>query len=315
MMSMRGLLVGDSPALCALRAEIHKFAAFPRPVLIRGERGTGKELVAQALHAASARAIGPFLTVNCAGFVGGLSASEFFGHEKGAFTGAAARRIGLFEEADGGSLFLDEIGNMPLELQRLLLRAIEYRTFRRIGGTRDLEADVRIIAASNVALEERPDFLPDLLDRLRYVEIRVPPLKERLDDIPLLAEHFLEAIRKEAPMIRAEGLDASALAALRARPWPGNVRELKAAVERAAFGGNGPLIKASDLEPTSAAASSSPASLAVAKTVRQETAALERARIEEALRLHKTLRAAAPALGLSYDALRRLIRKHGLRVR
>ena len=231
-------IVGRSPQIRSLLDEIRRVAEIPRPVLIVGERGTGKELVARAIHFAGGPSTRPIVTVNCAAFGDALLESELFGHEKGAFTGADSVRRGKFEQADGGTLFLDEIGNMSLPFQEKILRVVEYGTYSRVGGTVDRKTSARVIAATNRNLEEmiqRGEFLADLHDRLTFETIRVPALRERRGDIEVLSRHFLEEFARESPSLSGKVLSAEALAVLRDYRFPGNVRELKNIVERAAY--------------------------------------------------------------------------------
>jgi two-component system, NtrC family, response regulator AtoC len=242
-------LIGSGKAMRSIFATIQKVAETDLTVLIRGESGTGKELVAQALHQHSARRTGPFVAVNCAAIGRELVESELFGHEKGAFTGAEARRVGRFEAAHGGTIFLDEIGDMAPETQAKVLRVLQERSFERVGGTKPLSVDVRVVAATHSDLErdvKEGRFREDLYYRLQVVEIAMPALRERLEDVPALALRFLEQLaeRHGRP---ARRLAPSALAALAAHAWPGNVRELRNVVERAAVLASGEEIEASDL--------------------------------------------------------------------
>src|SRR5208337_2745541 len=232
---------------------IDKVAPTDVTVLIRGESGTGKELVARAIHSRSPRANGPFVAVNCAAFSRELVESELFGHEKGSFTGAIARREGKFEAAEGGTLFLDEIGDMNLETQAKLLRVIQEKRFERIGGNQSLSANVRIIAATNQDLETMVTegrFREDLYYRIKVVEIRVPPLRERREDIPRLVQHFLkEACERfgtaQKPLHKQ--LTPEAMRACVENPWRGNVRSLRSAIEQAVILSSGNEITPDDL--------------------------------------------------------------------
>ena len=232
-----------------LRRRIARIGPSAATVLILGERGTGKELVARALHRASARRDRPLVAVNCAALPGELLASELFGHERGAFTGALERRAGLIASAEGGTLFLDEIGDLPFVAQAMLLRFLQEREVRPVGSTRAVTVDVRVVAATNRdlkrAVEERA-FRADLLDRLREIVVEVPPLRGRADDIPLLVEYFLlrQSLRHSVPMPR---IDVTAMRAAQAYGWPGNVRELEHAISRAVILAEGVVVVADDL--------------------------------------------------------------------
>jgi transcriptional regulator with GAF, ATPase, and Fis domain len=227
-------IVGASPAIEAVLARARKVAATEASVLLTGETGTGKELLARAIHSASRRPDGPFVSINCAAIPQTLIASELFGHERGAFTGALHRRCGRFELAAGGTLFLDEVGELPMETQVMLLRVLQEREFERIGGAVPISADVRIVAATNrdllrAAAEGR--FRSDLYYRLAVFPIEMPPLRERTGDIRLLAEHFIRRCAREAGK-PIRDIDPSALALLGMHSWPGNVRELQNVIER-----------------------------------------------------------------------------------
>jgi DNA-binding NtrC family response regulator len=276
-------------------------------VLITGENGTGKSLLAQALHAASARAERPLLTLNAGGLSEGVLESELFGHVKGAFTDAKTERAGRFELADGGTLFLDEIANAPLALQAKLLRVLETGQFERVGSSRTLRADVRILSATNADLDAEVAagrFRQDLRFRLNTIELHVPPLRERPEDILPLAQHFLQDLagRYRKPVA---GFDATAQKALAAHPWPGNVRELAHAVERALLMAPGPWITAPDLMLTSRAG----------KGTSLEDLSMEEMEvllIRKALARHGSATAAAEALGLSRSAMYRRLARLGL---
>jgi two-component system nitrogen regulation response regulator NtrX len=227
-------IVGDSPAIQALRAQIESAAPSHGRVLIRGESGTGKELIARTIHRQSLRADKPFVEVNCAAIPDELIESELFGHERGAFTGATTKRRGKFELADGGTIFLDEVGDMSLKTQAKVLRVLQEQTFERVGGSETLTVDVRVIAASNKQLEEeiqKGSFREDLFYRLNVIPFEVPPLRERKEDIPLLATHFLRFFSEEYGK-RVKNLSLEAMDLLLQHPWPGNVRELRNVIER-----------------------------------------------------------------------------------
>jgi two-component system response regulator HydG len=243
-------ILGRSKAMQTVLDQIRAVAASDATVLILGESGTGKELVARAIHQQSARRDRPFVPVNCAAIPETLLESELFGHEKGAFTGADRKRRGLFVEADGGILFLDEVGDLSPALQGKLLRALQDRSIRPVGGQHDIRLDLRVISATHrdlPALVRQGTFREDLYYRLAVLPLRLPSLRERTDDILLLAGHFLE--RASAALgKRLEGFDAEASAWLLAHRWPGNVRELENVVERAATLAQGPRITLKDLQ-------------------------------------------------------------------
>jgi psp operon transcriptional activator len=326
-------LIGEASALAAVLAEVSRMAPLPRPVLVVGERGTGKELIAARLHYLSRRWEQPFLKLNCGALPETLLEAELFGHEAGAFTGALRRRIGRFELADGGTLFLDEIASAGPAVQEKLLRAIEYGEFERLGSSETRHADVRVIAAANVdlpTLVEEGRFRADLLDRLAFDVVTLPPLRARRSDIPLLAEHFGRAMAGELGR-RFPGFTPEALATLEAHDWPGNVRELKNVVERAVYRADGddqpideitldpfaspfrpgaPRPTAADAatQPAAPAAEDSPAVIDFAGQV----AAFERRLLEQALERHRhNQRRAAAALGLTYHQFRHQLRRHG----
>ncbi len=245
----RHLMVGESEALQALRADIARAAPSNGRVLIFGENGTGKELVARNIHEQSLRAQGPFVEVNCAAIPEELIESELFGHTKGAFTGALTAKKGKFELADGGTLFLDEIGDMTLKTQAKVLRALQEQKVEPVGGNAAVSVDVRVIAATNKNLEEelrKGTFREDLFFRLNVIPFRVSPLRERREDIPLLARHFIEQIGAEYGK-RPKQISAEALEALKAHNWPGNVREIRNIIERLVIMTPGERIELSDL--------------------------------------------------------------------
>ena len=229
-----GLALGRSPGMEALTAEISKVARTPASVLIVGESGSGKELVARAIHEASRRADKPFVPVNCGAIPASLIEAELFGHEKGSFTGANAQNIGYFEHASGGTIFLDEVTEMPIDMQVQLLRVLESGAFHRVGGLEEIHVDVRVLAATNRDPYEAirdGTFREDLLYRLAVVPLFVPPLRERPEDIAFLADRFLKQFNEKEKT--SKSFSAAALANLAAHDWPGNVRELKNTVHRA----------------------------------------------------------------------------------
>ncbi|MDR2368686.1 MAG: sigma 54-interacting transcriptional regulator [Deltaproteobacteria bacterium] len=231
-------LLGQSESLLAVKDRLSQAAKVDRPVLILGERGTGKELAAARLHFLSRRWQGPYLTLNCAALAPGLLDAELFGHEAGAFTGAARRRQGRFEAADGGTLFLDEISHLTMEAQAKILRVVEYGSFQPVGSTAERKVDVRVIAATNADLRRmcaQGAFLPDLWDRLSFEVITLPPLRDRPGDVSFLAHYFGARMAGELGLPRPPVFTPEALEALEAYPWPGNVRELKNMVERLVY--------------------------------------------------------------------------------
>lgn len=242
-------MVGSSPAMLRVRSSIERAGPTSATVLVRGESGVGKELVARAIHMRSPRRDGPLVCLNCAALAPTLLESELFGHEKGSFTGATERKIGKFEAAHGGTLMLDEIGEMIPELQAKFLRVLEGQPFERLGGNKPIQTNVRVIAATNRDLEQAvrdKQFRSDLYFRLRVVELDVPPLRERLGDIPILAEHFLQMFRMHAGR-RIDGFTPETLELLSRYSWPGNVRELRNVIERAVVLGLGSVIEPEDV--------------------------------------------------------------------
>jgi two-component system response regulator HydG len=256
-----GGLVGDAPAFRAVLETLRQAAPTSATVLLFGESGTGKELAARLVHDLSPRAAGPFVPINCAAIPEGLLESELFGHEKGAFTGASARKEGRFERANGGTLLLDEVGEMPPAVQVKLLRFLQDGVLERVGGTESIRVDVRVVAATNkdLAAEARAGrFREDLFYRLDVVSVRLPPLRERREDVLALASFFLRRTAERLPK-QVTGFTPAAAAALERYPWPGNVRELQHAVERAVILGRGETLDVPDLPEAIRGAAASPA--------------------------------------------------------
>jgi DNA-binding NtrC family response regulator len=247
-MTFKGIV--KSKSFLQVLEQAAAFAKIPRPVLIRGERGTGKELVAQFIHSQSDRNNKSFVSINCAAFNDELLNAEIYGHEKGAFTGAHQTRIGRLEQADGGTLFMDEIGNMSLPFQDKILRVIEYQEFERVRGTKKINVDVRIISATNANLEELMSenlFRRDLYDRLTFAELTIPPLRHRKDEIPHLIVHFVHNLHEEIPNLPQRTFEKVTVEAMMDYYWPGNIRELKNIVERVYVYGSSSIIKPTDL--------------------------------------------------------------------
>ncbi len=243
--------LGESETFIEFNEHLSRVAKVDRPVLIVGERGTGKELAVHRLHYLSGRWQGPLVALNCAALSPSVLESELFGHEAGAFTGAMRRRQGRFEAAEGGTLFLDEIGLIPVQVQEKILRVVEYREFERVGGSEPVRVDVRIVGATNAnlpAMAREGRFKADLLDRLSFEVLYLPPLRRRPEDILLLARHFLARMAMELGREPPE-LSARAERQLEAHAWPGNIRELKNAVERAVYRCTGTVIKEIDFDP------------------------------------------------------------------
>jgi len=302
-------LIAESPAMQPVLHLMARVAPSDANALILGEHGTGKELVAQWIHAASLRSAHAMVAVNVGGLPDGVFESELFGHVKGAFTDAKSDRVGRFELADGGTLLLDEIGNTTPQQQATLLRVLETRSFERVGSSKTRQVDVRVLAATNAdpAKEvEAGRFREDLLFRLNTIEIRLPPLRQRAEDIPLLAKHFL-ARHAERYRSAVRGFDETAMRALIAHRWPGNVRELDHAVERAVLLADGNMVRAADLGLHAAAGDGG---------YRLEDLPLqdvERVLIAKALaRCDGNVTEAARLLGLSRSAMYRRIDRHGL---
>jgi psp operon transcriptional activator len=244
--------LGRSEAFLAFKEHLSRVAQVDRPVLLIGERGTGKELAVSKLHYLSARWQGPLVALNCAALTPSLIESELFGHEEGAFTGATKRRKGRFETANEGTLFLDEIGIIPIEVQEKILRVVEYGSFEQVGSSQPIRVDVRIIGATNAdlpALTREGRFKRDLLDRLSFEVLFLPPLRERREDIMLLANHFAARMSYEMGREDVPEFSEEAITALERHAWPGNVRELKNVVERAVYRSDSPLVTDIDFDP------------------------------------------------------------------
>ncbi len=306
---------GESDVFLEFQQFLGQVARVDRSVLVIGERGSGKELAASRIHYLSARWNAPFVTLNCAALSPGLIESELFGHERGSFTGATGQRKGRFEEADGGSLFLDEIGLIPIEVQEKILRVVEYGTFQRVGSSRNVEVNVRILGATNQDLPSLCDaglFKRDLLDRLSFEVLFIPPLRERGDDILKLANHFAVKMSRELEKDVSPVFSEEVRYLIMDYSWPGNIRELKNAVERAVYREDGPIITDLILDPflnpwmerDENTAPEWPMDL------KSEVRELEERRLQEAMvEADGHQGKAAELLGLSYDQFRGLYRK------
>ncbi|UMM09426.1 phage shock protein operon transcriptional activator [Gluconobacter frateurii] len=324
--------IGRAPAFLAMLDQISRLAPLKRPVLVIGERGTGKELVAARLALLSDRWDAPLIKLNCAALPEALLDSELFGHEAGAFTGAQKRRLSRFERADGGTLFLDEIGTASLAVQEKLLRVIEYGSFERVGGSETIRVDVRLIGATNADLPtmaQEGTFRPDLMDRLAFDVVNVPPLRAREEDIPLLAEHFATKMSAELGRKLFAGFSAKALQCLMDHNWPGNVRELRNVVERSVYRMEQPERRLDEIVLDPFVTPDWNARAAVVPTVNSKAASEstqtfpldfsetvkshERTLLEAALREAQfSQRQAAELLGLTYYQFRHHLRLHGL---
>jgi two-component system, NtrC family, nitrogen regulation response regulator NtrX len=308
-------IIGVSEPVRVLREHIGKAAPTSGRVLIQGENGSGKELVARAIHALSARRSGPFVEVNCAAIPEELIESELFGHERGAFTGALARRRGKFEAADGGTLFLDEIGDMSLKTQAKVLRALEEQAFERVGGRDTVKVDVRVIAASNrdlQALIAQGQFREDLFYRLNVIPIEVPALRDRRDDIPALVDHFIAVFCAENGK-RLKAVSGEALAWFLAYDWPGNVRELRNMVERLVIMTPGEVIGPEDLPAPLRPKATATGAEARERSLKEARDAFERAYILAELRAHDwNMTRTAERLGIERSHLYRKIKTYGI---
>ncbi|MCV6588078.1 MAG: phage shock protein operon transcriptional activator [Marinobacterium sp.] len=351
-MKLNKTLIGESPQLMDLMERLSRLATLNKPVLVLGERGTGKELIAERIHFLSPRWDQPFIKLNCAAMSETLLESELFGHEKGAFTGATAQHKGRFERADGGTLFLDELATCSQRVQEKLLRVIEYGELERLGGQQTLQVDVRLVAATNeniATMAETGAFRADLLDRLAFDVLHLPPLRYREGDVQLLAEHFAIAMCIELQRPFFAGFTPHALTQLDSYHWPGNIRELKNVVERSIYRSEDPEAEIDQIilnpftppwqmmnipsSPTHRQMSDKPNMPATEQTeeppqpgqatfatkpaskgsLAAQVARLEQLLIIEALqRHHYNQRDSAEALGLSYHQLRAQLKKHGM---
>ena len=327
---MQQNLIGESTAILSLLDEVSRLAPINRPLLVIGERGTGKELIAERIHFLSERWEQPFIKINCAAFTEQLLESELFGHEAGAFTGANRQHKGHFERANHGTLFLDELATLPLNAQEKLLRLIEYGEFQRVGGHTTLQSDVRIIAATNgdiVDMAQQNSFRADLLDRLAFDVLNLPPLREREGDIRLLAEHFAVKMTQELERDYFSGFSVKAMETLENHEWPGNIRELRNVVERSIartedwqeaiddirinpFKKTNNTITERKPEPIVSEKQSYP--IAFEEAIEQHTQNV----LQQALADHDySQKITAKALQLNYDQMRYLVRKYKLNVR
>jgi two-component system, NtrC family, response regulator PilR len=317
-----GTLLGQSPAIHALRGMIERLARSQAPVHIAGESGSGKELVARLIHSRGPRAPGPFVPVNCGAIPSELMESEFFGHLKGSFTGAARDKAGLFQAAEGGTLFLDEVADLPLHMQVKLLRALQERAVRPVGAEREVPVNVRIISATHkdlAALAADGSFRQDLFYRLNVIEVRVPALRERRDDIPLLAQNILVRLARENNLKSTPELDPAALELLAQYDFPGNVRELENVLERAVTLSDGRLITAAALQLrrhgdlAGAPARAAPPPAVPGQPLEQHVVEVEKQAIRDALQKtggNKTR--AAALLGMTFRQLRYKVKKLGV---
>lgn len=307
-----GGLIGSSPAMQALFRLLAKLAAVDTPVLVQGETGTGKDLVARALHSEGRRAAGPFVVFDCGAVAASLAESELFGHVRGAFTGAEVDREGAFERAHGGTLFLDEIGELDAALQPKLLRALESRSVRRVGGGEERVVDVRVVAATHRDLRQMVNagtFREDLYHRIAVFLVRVPALRERVEDVALLAQHFLARALAGTDFSAAPAITGASVAALMGRAWSGNVRELRNVVERALVLGDLELAVSGDLSSGLGERGAEEGGVSLEEAKRR----FERSYLVRLLARHEGDRAkAAEEAGVHVKSLGRLMRRHGL---
>jgi psp operon transcriptional activator len=323
MMEHKDNLLGEANSFIEVLEQVSRLAPLDKPVLIIGERGTGKELIANRLHFLSSRWDGPFISLNCAALNENLLDSELFGHEAGAFTGAQKRHPGRFERADGGTLFLDELATAPMLVQEKLLRVIEYGELERVGGSQPLQVNVRLVCATNADLPKMVSagtFRADLLDRLAFDVVQLPPLRERQSDIMLLAETFAIQMCRELKLPLFPGFTHHAQATLLGYRWPGNIRELKNVVERSVYrhGTSEFPLDTIILDPfhrpaTAAATPEAPQGQSLPIDLREFQHQQEKTLLEQSLQEAKfNQKRAAELLGLTYHQLRALLKKHQL---
>lgn len=314
-------LIGEANSFLEVLEQVSRLAPLEKPVLVIGERGTGKELIANRLHFLSRRWQGPFISLNCAALNDNLLDSELFGHEAGAFTGAQKRHPGRFERADGGTLFLDELATAPMMVQEKLLRVVEYGELERVGGSQPLQVNVRLVCATNAdlpKLAEEGKFRADLLDRLAFDVVKLPPLRERQPDIMLMAEHFAITMCRELQLPLFPGFTEEAQLTLMNYAWPGNIRELKNVVERSVYRHGSSEEPVDEIildpfarQPVPVVKSGEPQQQALPMDLRAWQNDQEKTLVEQSLKQAKyNQRKAADLLGLTYHQLRALLKKH-----
>lgn len=314
-------LIGEANSFLEVLEQVSRLAPLEKPVLVIGERGTGKELIANRLHFLSRRWQGPFISLNCAALNDNLLDSELFGHEAGAFTGAQKRHPGRFERADGGTLFLDELATAPMMVQEKLLRVVEYGELERVGGSQPLQVNVRLVCATNAdlpKLAEEGKFRADLLDRLAFDVVKLPPLRERQPDIMLMAEHFAITMCRELQLPLFPGFTEEAQLTLMNYAWPGNIRELKNVVERSVYRHGSSEEPVDEIildpfarQPVPVVKSGEPQQQVLPMDLRAWQNNQEKTLVEQSLKQAKyNQRKAADLLGLTYHQLRALLKKH-----
>ena len=326
-MSEQETLLGESNNFLEVLEQVSRLAPLNKPVLVIGERGTGKELIASRLHYLSDRWQGPFISLNCAALNENLLDSELFGHEAGAFTGAQKRHLGRFERADGGTLFLDELATAPMLVQEKLLRVIEYGHLERVGGSQPLQVSVRLVCATNAdlpLLAEQGQFRADLLDRLAFDVVQLPPLRERRSDILVMAEHFAIQMCRELGLAYFPGFSASARQMLLEYGWPGNVRELKNVVERSVYRHSEPDEELNTIiinpfqsrrPPASPVDTATDTAPSLPLDLRRWQNQQEKKLLEKSLQQARfNQRRAAELLGVTYHQLRAMMKKHNVEI-